>query len=129
MQNVSQFLYVFYSKSIILYRLSNCATGDRGRSGSKNPCWVYLKDLNEGKQRLFMYFEVRDFGRIYYKKRTKFKFWDTLCQKYQHLKFLSKLAEICTRWPQHRGTKLIEIFWKFEHWQFCATFARKMTLI
>ena len=57
-----------------------------GESGSKKPCWPYLKDLNERDplneafygmpisfQKLSR-FEDRDFGRISYKKLIKLTF-------------------------------------------------------
>ena len=57
-----------------------------GGSWSKSLCWVFLKDLHEGKQEAFYgmsklifvqklsHFEVRDFGRISYKKQAKLTF-------------------------------------------------------
>ena len=46
-------------------------------------------------------FEVRDFGRISYKKRTKLLLWNILRHTYQHLQFLFEIAGICTRRPHH----------------------------
>ena len=110
-----------------------------GGSGSKNPCWVYLKDLHEGEQRLFTECQNSAAFRSYcilkfailvgslIKKLKKVKFCDISRQTYQDLQFLLKLAEIWTRCSHHIGEQSQESFFEnFENWRFYANFSRKM---
>ena len=71
-------------------------------------------------------FEVHDFGRISYKKLDKIYILRYLRQTYQHLTFLSKLAEICTRWACNIGEQSWELFWKFWKLATLCQFSQKM---
>ena len=74
-----------------------------------------------------LHFEVRDFGRISYKKMDKRPFSSISRQTYQDLQFLLKLAEIWTRCSHHIGEQSQESFFEnFENWRFYANFSRKM---
>merc|ERR1719494_552437 len=71
--------------------------------------------------------EVRDFGRISYKKMDKRPFSSISRQTYQDLQFLLKLAEIRTRCPHHIEEQSQESFFEnFENWRFYGNFSRKM---
>ena len=45
-------------------------------------------------------------------KLTRFKFWNISRQTYQYLQFLSKLAEICTRWLHYLEEQSLRAFLK-----------------